>query len=104
LTYYFTERDDRFSLPAALPWLLDLTDRVMETDVAEPTRLRARLLRAAIDDFAHTTGERFHGGGSRTTRELLISYARDHLREPAGELAGLEQRAHDGERTTSIPA
>jgi hypothetical protein len=83
LTYYFTERDERFSLPAALPWLLDLTDRALASDVPEPTRLRASLLRAAIDDFAHTTAERFHGGGARTTRDMLAGYADDHLCEPA---------------------
>ena len=89
VTYYFTERDERFSLPTVLPWLLELTDRATAAGVAEPTRLRARLLRAAVDDFARTTAERFHGGGSRATRELLILYARDHLREPVVALDSL---------------
>jgi len=63
--------------------------------VPEPTRLRARLLRAAIDDFAHTTAGLFHGGGARTTRDLLTRYAHDHLREPGGGIpTPLGQRLH----------
>jgi len=83
LSYYFTERDDRFSLAAVMPWLLALADEGPAGDVAAPTRLRARMLHAAIDDFARSTARRFHGGDAGTTAELLEHYARDHLCEPA---------------------
>ena len=41
-------------------------------------RLRATMLREAIDDFATTTA-RFHRSGAESTDELLAGYASDHL-------------------------
>ena len=67
LSYYFAERDERFSLAAVMPWLLALADHGPTGDVAAPTRLRARMLHAAIEDFARSTARRFHGGHSGTT-------------------------------------
>ncbi len=83
VSYYFTQGDDRFSLPAVMPWLLGMAERGLAADVPAPTRLRAEMLCAAIDDFALTTAERFHGGATAPTAELLQLYARDHLREGA---------------------
>jgi ion channel len=83
LSYYFGERDERFSLAAVMPWLLELADHSVSDAVPEPARLRARMLRAAIDDFARTAAMRFHGaGGADSAAALLAQYARDHLREP----------------------
>ena len=79
VSYYFTERDDRFSLPSVMPWLLGMVGRGLAADVPAATRLRAEMLSAAIDDFARTTAERFHGGTEAPTAELLERYARDHL-------------------------
>jgi hypothetical protein len=80
VSYYFTERDDRFSLPGVMPWLLRMAKLGLAPDVPASTRLRAEMLCAAIDDFARTTAERFHGGATAPTAELLQHYARDHLR------------------------
>jgi hypothetical protein len=88
VSYYFTESDDRFSLPRVMPWLLGMAQRGLAADVPVPTRLRAEMLCLAIDDFARTTAERFHTGGvSGPTAELLERYAHDHLREGAGPAA-----------------
>jgi len=78
LSYYFAERDERFSLPGVMPWLLALADHGLGEKVPPRTRLRARMLRAAIDDFARTTAQRFQSGDVGTTAELLAAYARDH--------------------------
>jgi hypothetical protein len=93
VSYYFTQGDDRFSLPSVMPWLLGMAERGLATDVPAPTRLRAEMLCAAIDDFARTTAERFHGGQAATTAELLERYARDHLREGAVTGAGYYRRS-----------
>jgi hypothetical protein len=77
ITYYFADGDERFSLPAVAPDLLALA----EAGSREPsagTRLRARLLREAVDDFAATTATGFHGSSAATTAELLQAYAQDH--------------------------
>jgi Ion channel len=81
VSYYFTERDDRFSLPYVMPWLLGMAQRGLADDVSAPTRLRAEMLCAAIDDFARTTAERFHGEVDAPTAVLLERYASDHLRD-----------------------
>lgn len=83
VTYYFAERDARFSLPAAAPYLLTLADRGCAEEMPGRVRLRARLLLEALEDLAATTAQRFHGVRSGTTAELLAAYARDHLRATA---------------------
>jgi hypothetical protein len=108
LSYYFTERDDRFSLAAVMPWMLALADQGLDGDVAAPTRVRARMLHAAIDDFARATARRFHGGDSGTTAELLARYARDHLCEPpstrpVGERVVPDDAADAARRTDRLP-
>jgi hypothetical protein len=65
VSYYFSERDPRFSLAEVMPWLLELTERALAEDVPPRTRLRARMLRHAIDDFSATV-ERFAGGELRS--------------------------------------
>ena len=79
VAYYFAEADSRFALAAAMPPLLRLAEVGCAPGVAEPARLRATMLRDAIDDFARTTAERFHGSAAEGTEELLDDYARDHL-------------------------
>ena len=76
-----------------MPWLLATAERGLAPDVPAPTRLRAEMLCAAIDDFARTTAERFHGGEAAPTAELLQRYARDHLREGAVSGAGYYRRS-----------
>lgn len=84
VSYYFTERDQRFSLAEVMPWLLELTERGLAEDVPPRTRLRARMLRRAIDDFSRTTVKRFGGEACETTAERLAAAAAELC--PAGEL------------------
>ena len=95
VSYYFTQSDGRFSLPAVMPWLLGMAEQGLAADVPAPTRLRAEMLCAAIDDFARTTAERFHGGATAPTGELLQLYARDHLRADARPAVVERVRAED---------
>ena len=83
VAYYFAEADPRFALPAAMPSLLRLAEAGCGEGVPGPVRLRATMLRDAIDDFARTTAIRFHGSAAEDTEELLDDYARDHLLEGA---------------------
>jgi hypothetical protein len=76
--YYFAENDARFSLASVMPYLQQLSERGCEPDVPAATRLRATMLREAIDDFAATIAARSHGNSSGATSEILRAYARDH--------------------------
>jgi len=77
-SYYFAESDERFSLAAAMPYLKRLAEQGREPSAPSSIRLRAAMLRDAVDDFAATTASRFHGGGRGATGEILQAYARDH--------------------------
>jgi hypothetical protein len=79
VAYYFPATDERFSLPATMPALLDLAERGCEDSLPDGVRLRATMLHEAIDDFAHTISA-FHGAKGGTTAELLEAYRGDHLR------------------------
>jgi hypothetical protein len=79
IAYYFATSDRRFSLPYAMPKLLVLAERGGAESAPTRVRLRATMLREAIDDFAHAV-RNFHGGEPGTTAELLDAYAGDHLR------------------------
>ena len=82
IAYYFAETDDRFALPTALPFMWRLALQGAEPEVHRRARIRAVMLRDAIEDLAKTAAERFHGDPSQDTGELLDAYARDHLRDP----------------------
>jgi hypothetical protein len=79
IAYYFATVDERFSLPATLPALLDLARRGTEDAQPAGVRLRAAMLAEAIDDLAHALTP-FHGDREGTTEERLAAYARDHMR------------------------
>jgi hypothetical protein len=80
VAYYFSEHDERFSLPAQMPALLDLADRGVDDSLPARVRLRAAMLRQAIDDFLGTAAEGFHGEEDGSTKDLLETYRDDHLR------------------------
>src|SRR4051794_16991459 len=82
IAYYFTESDDRFSLPAAMCWLNEVALQGADDTVDERARLRAIMLRDAIQDFAQTAAKRFHKQTGNDTRAALRAYASDHLRDP----------------------
>ena len=79
VAYYFTETDDRFSLPVAMPALLNLAERGIDDSLPGRVRLRATMLLQAVEDFAETTARGFHreAGG---TEEILDAYRDDHMR------------------------
>jgi hypothetical protein len=79
LAYYFAESDSRFSLAASVPYLLELSERGL-TDADPGVRLRAHMLRQAVDDFAASVAERFHHQRLPSTQAALDAYARDQLR------------------------
>jgi hypothetical protein len=79
VAYYFASADTRFALASAMPSLLTLAEAGRSSGGTEQVRLRAEMLRIAIDDFARTTADRFHGSRAESTDELLADYARDHL-------------------------
>jgi Ion channel len=81
ISYYFSSADERFALSRSMPYLLELAERGDDDANPPGVRLRAILLREAIDDFARSTAARFHGHPSDSTAELLHAYARDHMRE-----------------------
>ena len=81
IAYYFAEADERFSLPVAMPYLLDLAARGAAPELAPGVRLRAAMLSDAIDDFAATTAARSRSVDGCDTVAILRSYARDHLVE-----------------------
>jgi hypothetical protein len=78
VSYYFAEGDERFSLAIAMPYLQRLAEQGREPSAPSAIRVRAAMLRDAVDDFAATTASRFQGGGSGATEDILQAYARDH--------------------------
>ena len=83
IAYYFAEADERFSLPVAMPYLLELAARGAAPELDPGIRLRATMLSDAIDDFAATTAARSSSIDGGDTVAILRSYARDHLVEIA---------------------
>lgn len=81
IAYYFADTDERFALPAALPFMWNLALQGADPDVDKRARIRAVMLRDAIEDLAKTAAERFHGDPAQDTDELLDAYARDHMRD-----------------------
>ena len=78
VTYYFAEQDERFSLGIAMPYLVGLAEHGRDASVPAQIRIRAAVLRDAIDDFAATISTRFHGARPEPTAVSLEAYARDH--------------------------
>jgi hypothetical protein len=81
VSYYFAQADRRFALPAVMPAVVGLADAGRAEGMPDRVRLRATMLREAIDDFAATTAD-FHRSRGESTEDLLGDYARDHMLEP----------------------
>lgn len=79
IAYYFADADDRFSLPAVAPYLLELAQRGDRDGMPDRVRFRARVLLESVADLASTTSG-FHGVRAATAAEMLDAYARDHLK------------------------
>jgi hypothetical protein len=82
ISYYFRSSKERFELSTAMPCLLRLAQEGDSTDCAPGVRMRASMLRGAIDDFSSTIGARFLNLSSASTDKVLTAYARDNLYTP----------------------
>jgi hypothetical protein len=79
ISYYFRSSNERFELSAAMSCLLHLAQEGDSPDCAPGVRMRARMLRGAIEDFSETVGARFLDLTSTSSEEVLEAYARDNL-------------------------
>ena len=81
ITYYYGSSDERFSLPAVLPYLVWLAEEGGRESSPEETRFYAAVLRGAIDHFSSTVASRFLGVSPSLSHRVLEQYAADHLRD-----------------------
>lgn len=79
ISYYFRSSSERVELSAVMPCLLRLAEEGTDADCAPGVRMRASMLRSAIEDFSATLGTRFLGLSSASTDKVLTAYARDNL-------------------------
>jgi hypothetical protein len=83
VTYYFYDDETRSSLPVAMPYLDRLATRTSGPECPTEVRLRAAMLRAAVDEFSSmVTSQYCRGSFTTSTGKILEVYARDHLRSP----------------------
>ena len=78
VTYYFAESDERFSLAAVAPSMLELARHGSRIE-DEQVRLRAQLLADALDDLAQTTAKLFPQTRGDSSDAIIEAYARDHV-------------------------
>lgn len=83
ISYYFRSSNERFELSAAMPCLLRLAQEGYGMNCAPGVRLRASMLRGAIEDFSATIGARFLDLPSASSEKVLAAYARDNLHTPS---------------------
>ena len=79
ISYYFRSSKERFELSATMPCLLRLAREGDSADCAPGVRMRASMLRGAIEDFLDTIGARFLDLPSASSDKVLAAYARDNL-------------------------
>ncbi len=76
ITHYFRSEDDERALASLLPFLSQLAAEAAEPGRPHSLRVRAEMLRMAIDDFAATLRVRLRIGGE-TTDATLAHYMGD---------------------------
>lgn len=79
ITYYYGSSDERFSLPAVLPYLVWLAEEGSRESCPEETRFYAAVLGRAIEHFSATVASRFLGVSPSPSHRVLEEYASDHL-------------------------
>jgi len=79
ISYYFRSSKERFELSVAMPYLLRVAQEGDSADYAPGVRMRASMLRGAIEDFSDTVGARFLDLPSASSAKVLRAYARDNL-------------------------
>jgi hypothetical protein len=77
IIHYFRTEDEERALSGLLPFLSSLVDEAAATDQPHALKVRAAMLRMAIDDFAETLRERLRMPGE-TTDATLEHYQSDH--------------------------
>ncbi|HET7417886.1 MAG TPA: potassium channel family protein [Solirubrobacterales bacterium] len=77
IVHYFRTEDEERALAGLLPFLGSLADEAGEEDRPHSLRVRAEILRLAIDDFAETLRRRLRMPGE-STDETLRHYQSDH--------------------------
>lgn len=77
IVHYFRTEDEERALAGLLPFLGSLADEAAEESRPHSLRVRAEILRMAIDDFAETLRRRLRMPGE-TTEETLDHYQSDH--------------------------
>jgi hypothetical protein len=77
ITHYFRTEDEERALAGLLPFLSSLADEAAEESRPHSLRVRAEILRMAIDDFAKTLRRRLRMPGE-STGDTLRHYQSDH--------------------------
>lgn len=77
IVHYFRTEDDERALAGLLPFLTSLVEEASEHKRPHALRVRAEILRLAIDDFAETLRTRLRMSGE-TTDATLEHYLADH--------------------------
>lgn len=77
IVHYFRTEDEERALAGLLPFLGSLADEAAEESRPHSLRVRAEILRMAIDDFAKTLRTRLRMPGE-STDETLRHYQSDH--------------------------
>jgi hypothetical protein len=77
ITHYFRTEDEERALSGLLPFLSSLVDEAAAEDQPHALKVRAEMLRMAIDDFAETLRARLRMPGE-TTDATLEHYQSDH--------------------------
>lgn len=78
ITYYFHSTDARDSLPAVMPYVLELAARGSRDECPAEVRLQAARLQGAIDALGQTLAERFLNMSPDSSERVFAAYARDH--------------------------
>ena len=77
IVHYFRTEDEERALAGLLPFLTSLADEASEDSRPHSLRVRAEILRMAIDDFAQTLRTRLRMPGE-TTDDTLRHYQSEH--------------------------
>lgn len=77
ITHYFRTEDEERALAGLLPFLSSLADEAAEEGRPHSLRVRAEILRMAIDDFAETLRKRLRMPG-KSTGDTLHHYQSEH--------------------------
>lgn len=77
ITHYFRTEDEQRALAGLLPFLTSLVEEASGEERPHALRMRAEILRMAIDDFAETLRKRLRMPGE-DTEETLRHYRSEH--------------------------